>query len=425
MSDSPLQMLASFIVWPFVSLMQMLLNTFAFKLFFNFLSKASFWGWICIHLPEESEPKIFGEKESKRGVTIKVKNTKEFIWRCVTQADVGLAESYIAGDYECEDITMLLKIFIANRYNMNGLDTSSAWISHILDRLSHLRRANTIEGARKNIEKHYDLGNDMFELFLDPSMTYSCGIFNSEKESLEEAQMNKIREIIRKADIQKSDHVLEIGSGWGALSIEAVKLTGCRVTTLTLSSQQKEYVDDLIQKLGLDDRIEVKLMDYRDLNGKFDKIVSVEMLEAVGHEFLPIYFESAWNLLNPGGKMVFQVITTPNKSYEDYRRGCDFIQKHIFPGSICPSVNAMLSAIEEKTNFVVEEMQNIGYHYSRTLREWRNNFMMNRHKLLSLGYDMDFLRKWEYYFCYCEAGFEMQYLGNYQIVLSYPKYMNS
>jgi len=321
-------------------------------------------------------------------------------------------------------LTMLLKIFIANRSNMNGLDTSSAWLSHILDRLSHLRRAPTLEMARKNIERHYDLGNDMFKIFLDPTMTYSSAVFKHDKENLEQGQLNKIRAIISKAGIQKDDHVLEIGSGWGALAIEAVKSTGCRVTTVTLSSQQKEYVDDLVLQLGLQDQIDCQLIDYRDLNGKFDRIVSVEMLEAVGHDYLPTYFEAAYNLLKPGGKMCFQVITTPNKSYDEYRKGCDFIQKHIFPGSICPSVNAILSAIEEKTNFFVEHMENIGYNYSRTLREWRNNFLMNRHKLLNLGYDIDFIRKWEYYFCYCEAGFEMQYLGDYQIVLSNPKYIH-
>jgi len=329
-------------------MMQLLLNSLAFKMFFAFLSKAKHWGWISIKLPEEQELRVFGDKESNRSVHLSVRNTKEFIWRCVTQADVGLAESYIAGDFDCEDLTMLLKIFIANRSNMNGLDTSSAWLSHILDRLSHLRRAPTLEMARKNIERHYDLGNDMFKTFLDPTMTYSSAVFKHDKENLEQGQLNKIRAIIAKAGIQKDDHVLEIGSGWGALAIEAVKSTGCRVTTVTLSSQQKEYVDDLVLQLGLQDQIDCQLIDYRDLNGKFDRIVSVEMLEAVGHDYLPTYFEAAYNLLKPGGKMCFQVITTPNKSYDEYRKGCDFIQKHIFPGSICPSVNAILSAIEEK-----------------------------------------------------------------------------
>ena len=260
-------------------------------------------------------------------------------------------------------------------------------------------------------------------LFQDPTMTYSSAFWKDPRESLEQAQVNKLRKMIERVQLTKDDHLLEIGSGWGSLAIEAVKTTGCRVTTVTLSTEQKALAEERIKALGLEDRIEVLLIDYRDLKGQYDKIISIEMLEAVGHEFLPTYFESCYRLLRPGGRMAFQVITTQNKNYEVYRRGCDFIQKYIFPGSLCPSVNAVLDAIEKSSKFVVAETENIGYHYARTLKEWRDNFLANKKNLLNLGYDDVFIRKWDYYFSYCEAGFGAEYLGDYQIVLTTPKYL--
>lgn len=306
---------------------------------------------------------------------------------------------------------------MANRERMNGLDTKSAWLGHTLNRISHLRRANTIQGSRKNIEDHYDLGNAMFSLFLDSTMTYSCAYWNSPEETLEQAQINKLRRIITKAEIKSTDHVLEIGSGWGSFALEAVKLTGCRITTITLSSQQKELTEERIRQEGFEDRIEVKLIDYRDIQGQYDKIVSIEMLEAVGHENLPTYFGSCYKLLKPNGKMVFQVITMRNINYDTYRKECDFIQKHIFPGGICPSVNTILDAIEKSSKFTVKNMENIGIHYARTLRSWREAFLRHKSDILAMGFSESFIRKWEYYFSYCEAGFSTYYLGLYQIEL--------
>lgn len=409
-------------LYPIWAVLDSVLIRIALKIFCNFFSKAKIYGQIIMKFPEFSEPKVFGDKNSHRKVHINIKNTNEFLWRCVTQGDIGFAEGYMDGLFECDNITMFLQILVANRPYMNNLDTFSAWMSHVLDRMSHLRRANTVEGSSKNIRDHYDLGNDMFELFLDPTMMYSCAYWKHPSETLQQAQINKLHEIIKKADIQKGDHVLEIGSGWGAMAMEAVKMTGCKVTTITLSQEQKALAEERIREAGLQDSIEVVLRDYRHMKGQFDRIISIEMLEAVGLEYMPGYFEICSKLLKPGGKMVFQVITYPNKGFENYAKGCDFIQKHIFPGGICPSVNAVLDAVEAKSDLKVELMHNIGYDYARTLKEWRYRFMKSKQAILNLGYDEEFIRKWEYYFCYCEAGFEMEFLGDYQIVLAHPRY---
>jgi len=350
-----------FAFYPLIKLVQWILFKIAYYAFFSFLSKAREWGQITVKISGEENLKIFGDSKSDKKVTLNILNKNRFFTNCIIKGDIGFAESFMQGDIEVDDLTTLFKIFIANRDAMNGLDTGFAWLGHILDRLSHMRRANTIIGSKKNIQMHYDLGNELFKLFLDPTMTYSCAIFLDSNETLENAQINKLRAMINKADLKKEDHLLEIGSGWGSLAIEAASSIGCKVTTITLSIEQKELAEERIKKRKLQHLIDVQLIDYRDLKGKYDKIISVEMLEAVGHNFLPTYFESCYNLLKPGGKMVFQVITTPNKTYEEYRRGCDFIQKYIFPGSLCPSIGAVLDAIEANSKFVVQQIDNIGW----------------------------------------------------------------
>jgi cyclopropane-fatty-acyl-phospholipid synthase len=387
-------------------------------MFFRFFSKAKNWGCIVVKFADENQVHYFGDVKSERKVQLTIKNPRAFLWRVVTSADVGFAEAFMAGDFDCTDLTTLFQIFIANRDYMNGLDSKSAWVGHTLNRISHMRRANTIEGSKKNIEQHYDLGNEMFNLFLDSTMTYSCAVWNNPKETLEQAQINKIRKVIQKANIQATDHVLEIGSGWGSFAMEAVRLTGCRVTTITLSSQQKELAEQRIREAKMDDRIQVLLMDYRLVRGQYDKIVSIEMLEAVGHDHYPTYFETCYRLLKPNGKFVFQVITMPHKNYDIFRKDCDFLQKYIFPGGLLPSINILMDVIEKHTKFSVISMENIGIHYVRTLQEWRTAFMRNKSQILAAGFDDVFIRKWEYYFCYCEAGFKTRYVSDYQIELT-------
>jgi cyclopropane-fatty-acyl-phospholipid synthase len=396
---------------------------YAQRVFFSFLKRTNRFAKVNIYQQGCSLPNSFGDLKSSREVNLTIKDNRRFFWLCATRADVGFAEAFMDGILECDNFPLLFKFFHFNRNEMNGLDLSSAWFSHVMDRWAHLRRANTIEKCKKNIEDHYDLGNEMFSLFLDNSMTYSCAVFTRPDESLEDAQYNKLRMILKKADVQPSDHVLEIGSGWGSMAILAATTIGCKVTTITLSSQQKQLVENKIRSRGLEDLIDVQLIDYRNVTGQFDKIISVEMLEAVGLEYIPVYFERCFKLLKPGGRMVFQVITVPNKNYESYKRSCDFMKKYIFPGGMLASINVIVDCIEQSSPFIVEDMQNIGYHYARTLREWRQTFLKNRHAIAKLGFEESFLRKWEYYFAYCEAGFDAEYLSDYQVTLTYPRYL--
>ena len=303
---------------------------------------------------------------------------------------------------------------------MNNLDTGYAWLNHVLDKVVHWSLANVVGKAKDNVAAHYDLSNDMFALFLDPTMSYSSAFFTSEKETLEQAQMNKIRMMIRKAHVKSTDHVLEIGSGWGALAMEAVRMTGCRVTSLTLSEEQKKLADERIAAAGLSDRIEIKLSDYRDFQGTFDKVISVEMIEQVGHEFLGTYFKCIERFLKPDGIAVIQAITLADHRYAGYLKGCDFIQKYIFPGSCLPCISAMTDALARETELVVDDIENIGPHYARTLRMWQDAFNANADKVRALGFDERFIRMWNYYFSYCEAAFATRTIGDVQLVLARP-----
>jgi cyclopropane-fatty-acyl-phospholipid synthase len=291
-----------------------------------------------------------------------------------------------------------------------------------LNRILHKRKRNTIPGSRKNIRAHYDLGNDFFQIFLDKTLLYSCGIFNSRKDTLTKAQINKVNTIIRQAEIGPKDHVLEIGSGWGGFAVEAVKRTGCRVTTITLSQKQYDYVNSLIKRERLEKKITVLLRDYRHMTGSFDKIVSIEMLEAVGQEHFGHFFAALERLLKPAGIAVIQVITTADHHFKDYLRRIDWIQKHIFPGGVLPSVTALSVAMEKNSKFHIENLINIGPHYARTLSEWRVKFTAAKEKLIELGYDAEFQRKWLYYFYVCEAGFASRITND--IILTFSRQGN-
>lgn len=373
-------------------------------------------GQVHLVLPDKTESK-YGEENAKLRTKITVLDNN-FFARLVKSADIGFAEAYIMGEITVDNLTTLLKIFIFNRDRMNGLDTNFAWFGHLLDKFSHWQQANSLGQAQDNVAAHYDLSNDLFQTFLDPTMSYSCAIFKSDKETLEQAQMNKIRTVIDKAKIKSTDHVLEIGSGWGALAMEAVRRTGCRVTSITLSVEQKQLADKRIAEAGLSDHIEIKLIDYRQVEGQFDKIISVEMIEQVGHEFLPVYFKTIERLLKPNGIAVIQAITMPDFRYDAYLKSCDFIQKYIFPGTVCPSITAMVNAISGHTQLILYDLENIGAHYARTLRMWNDNLKANVKRVAQLGFDDKFMRTWDYYFCYCEAGFATRTLGDVHMVLS-------
>lgn len=353
--------------------------------------------------------------------TIRVLNW-DFFLRLVWDGDVALGDGLLAGEWESPDLTAVVRFFIDNR---EDLDDRQVWFTRWLGRgwgwLRQQARRNTLAGSRRNIQAHYDLGNELYRRFLDPSMSYSCAIFFDQNCDLEAAQLYKIDQLLDKARLNAECHLLEIGCGWGSLAIRAARRFGCRVTGITLSQQQLEWGRRAVAEAGLSELVELRLQDYRKLEGRYDRVISCEMLEAVGHENFGAYFGALERLLRPEGLVVLQVITVPDFSYAEYRRNQDWIQKEIFPGALCPSVSALLEAARSRSRFVLEELQNIGPHYARTLREWRERFTAAWPELLGAGYDERFRRAWCFYLSYCEAAFASRNLGNMQMVLSRPK----
>jgi cyclopropane-fatty-acyl-phospholipid synthase len=341
-----------------------------------------------------------------------------FFSRCVRDGEIGLGESYMLGEWETPDITSVISLFIANRHKLENGDLRIARFGRAINRVRHLMRPNTLRGSRKNISAHYDLSNEFFRLWLDPTMMYSAAVFHETSQSLEEAQRNKIHKLISAARIGPEHHVLEIGSGWGGFAIEAVRRTGCRVTSITISKRQLEEAQSRAAAAGLSDRIEFKLCDYRELRGTFDRIVSIEMLEAVGRDYLGVFFATLDRVLRRDGIAAIQVITIPDQRYQAYSRSTDWIQKHIFPGGHLPSLGALLSAMTRHSSLHVESVENIGPHYAPTLRRWLENFDAALPRIRALGYDEVFIRKWRYYLCYCEAAFATRALDDLQIVLT-------
>jgi len=333
---------------------------------------------------------------------------------------LGAAAGYMDGKWHCRDLTGVFRLFINNMDDADGLDHGLARLFARIETLRHWWRRNTPAGSRRNIREHYDLGNDLFELFLDETMTYSAAVYPGEESNLAEASLNKLDRICRKLDLGPGDHVLEIGTGWGSFAMHAAGRYGCRVTTATISQEQYELAGRRIQQAGLSDRITLLKEDYRNLTGRYDKLVSIEMIEAVGHEYLGTYFEKCSSLLKEDGLMLIQVISLPEQRYAQYLKNSDFIQRYIFPGSCCPALGAMLQASRLSTDMKLVHLEDIAAHYERTLRDWRNNFDRREAEVRALGYDDRFIRMWRYYLSYCEAGFGERYLSDYQLVFAKP-----
>lgn len=352
--------------------------------------------------------------------TLQVDNN-EFFRKAVLGGSLGVADSYSDGDWSTPDMVKLFRLFLQNQDVMDSMEGGLATILNKLAMWSYqLSQKNTIKGSRKNISLHYDLGNDFYELMLDPTMTYSCGIYEKEESTLKEASLAKYDRIIDELDIQPHHHVLEIGCGWGGFASRLAERTQAKLTATTISEQQFQYAQKRMEKEGVGDRIQIIKQDYRTLEGKFDRIVSIEMIEAVGHEYLPAYFSSISNLLKSTGAAMIQAITMPDHRYERYLKKVDYIRTRVFPGSCVPSVSAMIAAATEETDLRPLDLHDIGYHYTRTLNEWRQRFNENREKIESMGYDKNFQRYWEYYLCYCEAGFAEGYTSDVHLLLSKP-----
>lgn len=374
-------------------------------------------GLLLVH--EGSEVLHFGTPQSSQRAEIRVNDPA--VWGLVAgNGSIGAGEAYIHGYWSTPDLTAVVRIFVANLDVLDAMESGLARLGRPLIQGLHWLNRNTRQGSRRNIAAHYDLGNDLFEQFLDPTMMYSAAMFLRGDDSLQQAQLNKLQRICEKLALQPSDHLLEIGTGWGSMAIYAASQYGCRVTTTTLSREQYAYTERRIREQGLEDRVTLLLEDYRDLEGQYDKLVSIEMIEAVGHRFLPTYFEQCARLLKPEGLMLLQAITIRDQRYEQARQSVDFIQRYIFPGGALPSMHKMLEVISRHTDLNLHHMEDFGLHYARTLRLWRENLNQARQRLEQLGYDDYFYRLWEFYLCYCEGGFLERTIGTAQLLLAKP-----
>ncbi len=375
-------------------------------------------GELRVTLPDGRALRFEG-KEPGRRAAIRLRSWSPF-WRMLKSGDIGFGDAYVDGDWECDDLPGFFRLFIENADVVDDRRIALSWIGRAAGRLRHAGRRNTRPGSRRNIAAHYDLGNEMYRLFLDESMSYSCALYRRPDETLEQAQQNKLEAVIRKARLGPDDHVLEIGCGWGSFAIAAARAAGCRVTGITLSPEQLAWARQRVRDAGLEDRVKLELCDYRNVEGRFDRIVSLEMLEAVGHEYFGAFFAACDRLLAPDGLAVIQVITIPDQRYDAYRLSTDWIQQRIFPGGIVPSLTALSRAMTRHSRLIIEQIENIGPHYAPTLREWRRRFEAHREDLLKLGRDDRFLRAFRYYFCYCEAGFDARYINTLHLVLTRP-----
>lgn len=349
--------------------------------------------------------------------------SSSFWSRTLFGGSIGIAESYVDQDWECDSLPDLIRLFVRNRNVVQGLDTGLAsLILRPIQKMFHGLRANTIQGSRENIRAHYDMGNDFFKLFLDKTMMYSSAVFKTADTPLEEASINKLKLICDKLHLKASDHLVEIGTGWGSMAIFAAQNYGCKVTTTTISQEQFKYAQERIKELSLENQITLLLEDYRNLTGKFDKLVSVEMIEAVGLDNLPYYFEKCSTLLKDDGLMVIQAITIRDQFYDEAKRSVDFIQRHIFPGSGIPSVSAMTEAMKHKTDLILIGSTDYAEDYAQTLSIWSKNLKANESEIIKLGYPSFLYRLWQFYFAYCEGGFRERAIGVSQMTFAKPLY---
>jgi len=333
---------------------------------------------------------------------------------------IGAGEAYMQGHWSTDDLTAVIRILLNNRGIVDGMETGTARLAAPVRKALHWFNRNTRTGSRRNIAAHYDLGNDFFALMLDPSMMYSSAVYERADMTLAEAQHARLDRICRRLALRPQDHLLEIGTGWGGMAIHAARTTGCRVTTTTISREQYTAAKERVAAAGLADRIEILLEDYRDLTGTYDKLVSIEMIEAVGHAYYDTYFAQCARLLRPEGAMLLQSITIADQRYESARRSVDFIQRYIFPGSCIPSVTAMAASLTRASDLRIVHLDDIGPHYATTLRHWRENLGRNIEAVRALGYSDTFLRMWEFYLCYCEGGFAERALGDVHMLLAKP-----
>jgi len=385
-------------------------------------------GRLAIELPDGGHLVIGAGEPGGVDASMKILDGN-FFRRCVMFGDIGFGEAFTENEWISENPSQVVEFFIANVEDAPGLSGSRRkWaptnLMGWLNRFRHLARPNHLSGSRQNIREHYDFSNDFFKLWLDPTMTYSSAYFSSPEISLEEAQLAKIDRLLERLDVRPGLHILEIGSGWGACSMRAAEKYGCKVTTLTLSEEQRAEAMKRIAERGLSDLVEVRLEDYRKTEGRFDRIISIEMIEAVGHEFFEDYFFQCHRLLKADGLLGIQGILCPDSRYEEFRKRVDWIQKHIFPGSLLPSFGRIQEALRKTGDLGLHSFEDMGLHYVETLERWNRTLLSEQTEIRALGYDDREIRRWSYYFNYCAAAFGMRNITVAQMVFTRPNNRN-
>jgi cyclopropane-fatty-acyl-phospholipid synthase len=372
-------------------------------------------GQIILH--EEGQKWSFGSGSPTAHVTV---NDRTVYRKVLFGGSIGAGEAYVDKLYEVDDLPALIRIMVLNIPLLDRMERGFAWLKKPFDLTVHLFNTNSKRGSKRNILAHYDLGNDMYKSFLDRDMMYSAALYPHPDATLDEAQQHKLELICRKLDLQPDDSVIEIGSGWGAFAIYAASHFGCRVTTTTISDAQYEEACKKIAAAGLNSQITILRSDYRELSGQYDKLVSIEMVEAVGHSYLPVFFKKCCELLKPDGKMLLQAITIIDQKYKQYTRSVDFIQRYIFPGGCLLSNNRIVQLLALKTDMVVRHIDDFGLDYARTIQDWRKRFHMTFPELEKKGYDETFKRLWDFYLCYCLGGFLERYISVVHVVATRP-----
>ncbi len=364
------------------------------------------------------ERREFGDARSDLRATIQV-HQERFFSRAVFGGDDGAGDAFVDGDWSSPDLVSVIRLGVRNIRHLEQGSKLQSWFSRMLNRLSHLRRANTLQGSRRNIAEHYDLSNDFFTLFLDENLLYSSAVFPSHDASLEQAQIEKVDRLCRKLHLAPGDRVLEIGTGWGAFALHAVQHYGCEVTTTTISRQQHDYAAERFQRAGSDGRrITLLFQDYRELQGQYDKIASIEMFEAVGFENYDTFFSACDRLLAADGMMAMQTITMNEHHFAKYRQQGDWIQRRIFPGGELASLREVQNSLVRCTALSAAHIEDIGMHYAHTLAEWRSRFQASLTNVRGLGFDENFIRMWDYYLAYCEGAFRERYISAAQLVFA-------
>lgn len=376
--------------------------------------------WGALTLRDTVGVETFGQRREGEPVVELVVHDPRFFLDVAAKGSVGAGGAYIEGAWACDDLVGLVRILVRNREVLNSMETGLARLGGAALRWWHARRDNTRDGSRANIAAHYDLGNDFYKLFLDDSMMYSCAIFDAPEQSLEDAQRGRLELICRKLELRSSDHLLEIGTGWGAMAIHAAREYGCRVTTTTISKEQHDLAVERVRAAGLGERVTVVMQDYRDLQGRYDKLVSIEMIEAVGERWFDAYFQKCSTLLAPDGLMLLQAITIRDQYYAPALDGVDFIQRFVFPGSCIPSTSALLERMARVTDLTLFHLEDLGPHYVRTLAEWRRRFLARLDEVRAQGFSDEFIRLWDFYLSYCQGGFAERSIGVSQMLFQKP-----